>query len=172
MKIGSMTPDKIASSPGSSRARDAHTGESALRKAMHAALRGGTIAVLATAAPRGGALSTALCSWIVAKGPHRLALALDKRSAAHANIRAGSDQVAIEVMADEVLLSIRGNAEIAEETMSSTPFPCALVCIDVVEIRNHMLVGLQFRGPRYLFTPDKEHRSAVESKIFEELERA
>jgi len=146
--------------------------ETALRKAMHDAVRGGTIAVLATAAPHGGALSTALCSWIVAKGPHRLALALDKRSAAYTNIQAGSDHLAIEVMADDVLLSIRGRAEIVEQAMSSTPFPCALVCIDVVEIRDHMLEGLKFHGPRYMFSEDKEHRSGVERKIFAELERA
>ena len=167
-----MARDPRSSSHDISDGPDSRAGaEGALRKAMHDAVRGGTIAVLATAAPHGGALSTALCSWIVAKGPHRLALALDKRSAAHTNIRAGSDYVAVEVMADDVLLSIRGKAEIVEETMSSTPFPCALVCVDVVEIRDHMLTGLKFHGPRYIFTADKLHRSDIERKIFAELER-
>jgi len=155
---------------GGPAASSAHS-EAALRKAMHESLRGGTVVVLASVAP-GGAASTALCSWIVAKGPQRLALALDKRSSAYGSIVAGSRFVALEVMADGVLLSIRGRAEIAQETMSAPPFPCALVCVDVVEIRDHMLEGLEFHGPRYVFSDEKGHRAGIERRIFEELEQA
>jgi hypothetical protein len=145
--------------------------EAALRKAMHESLRGGTVLVLASISPD-GVPSTALCSWVVAKGPQRLAMALDKRGAAYASIAAGSNQVALEVMADDVLLAIRGTATIEEQSMTSTPFPCALVCVDVAEIRSHMFAGIEFKGPRYLFAPGKERRKAVEGAIFEELERA
>ena len=145
--------------------------DASLRKAMHESLRGGTVVVLATISPT-GTPSTALCSWVVAKGTERLAMALDKRGAAYSNIAAGVDQVALEVMADGVLLGIRGRATIDEETMTSTPFPCALVCVDVTEIRSHMFQGIEFEGPRYLFAPGKEHRNAIERAIFEELERA
>lgn len=147
------------------------TDEAALRKAMHDLLRGGTVVVLASVSPE-GAPSTALCSWIVAKGPHRLAIALDKRGSAYASIAAGSCHVALEVMADDILLSIRGHATIQKDTLETVPFPCALVFVDVDEIRNHMIGGMQFHGPRYRFTDTKEHRGDIERKIFEELERA
>ena len=138
---------------------------------MHGVLRGGTIVVLASVSPA-GVPSTALCSWIVAKGPHLLALALDKRSSAFTSIAARSDQIALEIMADDILLSVRGRARIARETLDAVPFPCALVELDVAEIRNHMLGGMRFQGPRYTFSTGKEHRGDTERKIFDELERA
>ena len=147
------------------------TGESALRKAMHDLLRGGTVVVLASVSPD-GVPSTALCSWIVAKGHQRLAMALDKRSSAYTSIAAGSDQIALEVMADGILLSIRGKAFIDRDTLDTVPFPCALAIVHVDEIRDHMISGLEFHGPRYTFTGGKEHRSEVEGQIFKELERS
>jgi hypothetical protein len=146
-------------------------GQAALRKAMHDLLRGGTVVVLASVSAD-GVPSTALCSWIVAKGPARLAIALDKRSSAYTSIAAGSDQVALEIMADGILLSIRGSAIIERDTLDLVPFPCALALVEVKEIRDHMIDGLQFHGPRYHYTEGKEHRGDVERKIFEELERA
>jgi hypothetical protein len=144
--------------------------EDALRKAMHELLRGGTVVVLASVSPD-GLPSTALCSWIVAKGPQRLAIALDKRSSAYTSVATGSDQIALEIMADGILLSIRGKATIERDTLDSVPFPCALATVEVKEIRDHMIGGLQFHGPRYKYTEGKEHRGDVERKIFEELER-
>lgn len=147
------------------------TGETALRTAMHELLRGGTVVVLASVSPE-GVPSTALCSWIVAKGPRKLALALDKRSSAYTSVRAGYNSIALEVMADDIILSIRGVATIGRETLESVPFPCALVLVEVSEIRDHMVSGLQFRGPRYAFEDGKEHRSDLERAIFAELEKA
>jgi len=147
------------------------TGETALRTAMRELLRGGTVVVLASVSPE-GVPSTALCSWIVAKGPARLAMALDKRSSAYTSIAAGSDQIALEIMADGILLSIRGKAVIERDTLEKVPFPCALAVVDVDEIRNHMISGLEFRGPRYTYSGGKEHRSDVERQIFKELEDA
>jgi hypothetical protein len=146
------------------------SGENALRRAMHELLRGGTVVVLASIAPD-GTPSTALCSWIVAKGPQRLALALDKRSSAYTSIAAGSNQIALEVMADDILLSIRGRASIEKDSLESVPFPCALVSLDVLEIRDHMLEGVRFHGPHYAFARGKEHRTDVERKIFDELNK-
>lgn len=150
---------------------DDNAGENALRTAMHDLLKGGTVVVLASVSPE-GVPSTALCSWIVAKGPQRLAMALDKRSSAYTSIAAGSNQIALEVMADNILLSIRGDAHIIRESLDGVPFPCALVGVDVKEIRDHMVSGLSFRGPRYNYASGKEHRSDIERRIFEDLHRA
>jgi hypothetical protein len=145
--------------------------EVALRAAMHDLLKGGTVVVLASVSPE-GVPSTALCSWIVAKGPQRLMMALDKRSSAYTSIAAGSNQIALEVMADNILLSIRGDADVVRESLDTVPFPCALVGVDVKEIRNHMVSGLKFQGPRYNFVSGKEHRSDIERQIFDDLHRA
>ena len=149
----------------------ASSGEAALRKAMHELLRGGTVVVLASVSPD-CVPTTALCSWIVAKGAHKLAMAIDKRSSAYTSFSQGSNHVALEIMADDILLSVRGTATIVKDTLASVPFPCALVTVDVNEIRDHMVGGLEFRGPRYKFMDDKEHRHDVERKILDELERA
>jgi hypothetical protein len=146
-------------------------GEDALRTAMHGLLRGGTVVVLASVS-RTGVPSTALCSWIVAKGPHLLAMALDKRSSAFANIAAGSNQIALEVMADDILLSIRGIARVERETLGAVPFPCALVTVQVAEIRDHMIGGMRFKGPRYVYEAGKEHRTSLERLIFDELAKS
>jgi hypothetical protein len=145
-------------------------GQEALREAMRDLLRGGTVVVLASVSPD-GVPSTALVSWIVAKGPRRLAMALDKRGSAYTSIVAGSNQIALEIMADDILLSIRGVARIEKDGLQSVPFPCALAMVSVDEIRNHMVSGLRFHGPRYAYARDKEHRGDVERQIFEELER-
>ncbi|HXW77237.1 MAG TPA: hypothetical protein VEJ20_07510 [Candidatus Eremiobacteraceae bacterium] len=146
-----------------------HDGEDALRQAMHGLVRGGTIVVLASVSPE-GVVSTALCSWIVAKGPRHLAMALDVRSSAYASIRAGCDQIALEIMADDILLSVRGRASVGSEWLDDVPFPCALVWVEVIEIRSHMIEGLRFAAPRYVFADDKRHRADVEQRIFAQLE--
>jgi len=62
--------------------------EAELRRLLHGALRGGTSVVLATVS-EDGVPSTALNSWIVAKDERIVALAVDARSSAYANISAG-----------------------------------------------------------------------------------
>jgi hypothetical protein len=99
-------------------------------------------------------------------------MALDKRSSAYTSIAAGSNQIALEIMADGILLSIRGEAMVENEALKSVPFPCALISVAVKEIRDHMIGGLKFHGPRYVYEDAKEHRGDVERLIFEELAKA
>jgi hypothetical protein len=116
--------------------------------------------------------STAFCSWVVAANPETIALALDSRSTAHRNITAGNRQVALEVLADDLILSVRGEATIVKAQLDSVPFPCALVTVSIVDVRDHGVSGVIFQAPRYLFADDKGHRGDVERAIFEELTRA
>lgn len=142
-----------------------------LGEALRAALKRGTGAILATVA-EDGLPSTAFCSWMVSAGPERLALALDSRSTAHRNIAAGSAKVALEILADDLILAVRGEARIIKEQLRTVPFPCALVSVMVAEIRDHGVDGVVFTAPTYLFADGKEHRGEVESAIFEELGEA
>ena len=139
-----------------------------IRSALLGALQRGTSVVLATVSSE-DIPSTAFCSWVVAANPDTIALALDSRSTAHRNIMAGNKQVALEVLADDMILSVRGEAYVVKEQLRSVPFPCALVTVSIVDVRDHGVGGVIFKAPQYLFADGKEHRGEVERAIFEEL---
>ncbi len=139
-----------------------------IRSALNSALQRGTSVVLATLSDD-DVPSTAFCSWVVAANPDTLALALDSRSTAHRNITAGNTTVALEVLADDLILSVRGEARIVKEQLQSVPFPCSLVTVTIADVRDHGADGIIFTAPRYLFADGKEHRDEVERAIFAEL---
>jgi hypothetical protein len=141
-----------------------------LRRLLCGALKGGTAVVLATVSDD-GTPTTALNTWVVAKDEYTVAFALDKRSSAFANISAGRPGVAFELLADDLVLAVRGQATIIKERLASVPFPCALAHIRVDAVRDHTVGGLHFTAPRYSYAEDKEHRSDIERLIFEELVR-
>lgn len=141
---------------------------SEIRPALLRALQRGTSVVLATVSVE-DVPSTAFCSWVVAADPDTIALALDSRSTAHRNILAGNSMVALEVLADDMILSVRGEARIVKEQLRSVPFPCALVTVSIADVRDHGVGGVIFKAPEYLFADGKEHREEVERTIFEEL---
>src|ERR1700680_2150930 len=142
--------------------------EHELRRAMRAALGGGTAAVVATVS-KDGVPATALCTWIVAGEASSVAIALDHRSSAYANIAAGNKRVAMEVLADDLVIAARGEARIVRPTMASVPFPCAAVVVHINEIRDHSVRGIGFYAPTYEFGVDKQHRGDVERAVFAEL---
>jgi hypothetical protein len=141
-----------------------------LRTLLRGALQGGTSVVLATVGAD-SVPSTALNSWIVAKDERIVALAMDTRSSAYANISAGRRGVAFELLADDLILAVRGTAVVVKERLASVAFPCALVHISVDAIRDHTVPEVRFQGPRYTYADHKGHRSDVETAIFEELAR-
>jgi hypothetical protein len=142
--------------------------EHELRRAMRAALGGGTAAVVATVS-KDGVPATALCTWVVAGASSSVAIALDHRSSAYINIASGNTRVAMEVLADDLVIAARGDATIVRQSMSSVPFPCAAVVVHISEIRDHSVRGIRFHAPTYEFGVDKQHRGDVERSVFEEL---
>ena len=140
----------------------------ALRSALHDSLQGGTSVVLATLSVDERP-STAFCSWVLSLAGGQIAVALDSRSTAHHNITQGRTAVALEVLADELVLSVRGVAHIVKEQLRSVPFPCSLVSVSVDEVRDHAVQGVHFQAPRYMWADGKEHRGEVERAIFKEL---
>jgi hypothetical protein len=142
--------------------------EHELRRAMRAALGGGTAAVVATVS-KDGVPATALCTWVVAGAGTSVAIALDHRSSAYVNIASGNTRVAMEVLADDLVIAARGDAIVARQSMSSVPFPCAAVIVHISEIRDHSVRGIRFHAPTYEFGVDKQHRGDVERAVFEEL---
>lgn len=142
--------------------------ERELRHAMRAALGGGTAAVVATVS-KDGIPATALCTWVVAGASGSVAIALDHRSSAFANIASGGTHVAMEILADDLVIAARGQAHIARDSMDAVPFPCAAVVVQISEIRDHSVRGIRFHAPTYEFGTDKKHRGDVERAIFAEL---
>jgi hypothetical protein len=142
--------------------------EHELRRAMRAALGGGTAAVVATVS-KDGVPATALCTWVVAGAASTVAIALDHRSSAYVNIASGNTRVAMEVLADDLVIAARGEASIVRQSMTTVPFPCAAIVVHIAEIRDHSVRGIRFHAPTYEFGIDKQHRGDVERAVFAEL---
>lgn len=143
-------------------------GDAELREALHAGLQRGASVVLATLSADGKP-SSAFCSWVLSVGNDQIAVALDSRSTAHRNITLGNNFVALEVLADGLIVSVRGAAAVVKEQLRTVPFPCALVTVSIAEVRDHAVPGVHFQAPRYLWADGKQHRGEVERAIFEEL---
>ncbi|MBC5808840.1 MAG: pyridoxamine 5'-phosphate oxidase family protein [Candidatus Eremiobacter antarcticus] len=139
-----------------------------LQKSLDTALQRGTSVVLATVSAD-GTPSTAFCTWVISTGPQTIALALDSRGTAYRNIASENRLVAIEVLADNLILSVRARASIIKTQLRSVPFPCALVEAAVIDVRDHGVRGVHFSAPHYVFPDGKDHRAEVERSIFEEL---
>ena len=139
-----------------------------LRRAMRAALGGGTAAVVASVS-KDGIPATALCTGVVAGPAGSVAIALDHRSSAYINIASGSVHIALEILADDLVIAARGDARVVRERMASVPFPCAAVEVQITEIRDHSVRGIRFHAPTYVFDADKKHRGDVERAVFAEL---
>jgi len=130
-------------------------------------IAGGETCVVATV-DETGRPNTTLMTWVVARNPQTLAMAVDQRSRTIKNVRANG-RVAIEVLGDDLCYGLRGTAVVEKELMESPPFPCALVAVRIEDVRDHAAAGVRFRGPRYSFQPGKEHRKGVEETVYEEL---
>jgi len=133
-------------------------------------LLGGQTCVVATVDEKARPLTT-LMTWVVARDPQTVTIAVDTRSKALRNIRS-NPHVAIEVLGDDLCYGLRGTAVIEKERMESAPFPCALVAVRIEECRDHGAAGVKFVGPRYSYHAGKEHRSDVEKAVYAELKGA
>ena len=128
---------------------------------------GGETCIVATV-DEAGLPNTTLMTWVVARNPQTIAMAVDQRSRTIKNIRV-NPKVAVEILGDDLCYGLRGTAVIEKETMKSAPFPCALVAVRIEDCRDHGAAGVKFVGPSYSFHEGKEHRRDVEEKVFAEL---
>ena len=131
-------------------------------------LLGGQTCVVATVDEQGAPMTT-LMTWVVARNPRELSMAIDTRGRALRNVRANG-RIAVEVLGDDLCFGLRGTATVEKELMASTPFPSALVTLRLDEVRDHSAPGIRFVGPTYSFHPGKEHRAGVEEAVFQELQ--
>jgi hypothetical protein len=130
-------------------------------------LLGGQTCVVATIDEHGHPMTT-LMTWVVARNPQTLGLAVDTRNKSLSNMRK-HPKIAVEVLGDDLCYGLRGVAVIEKELMETAPFPCALVAMRVEEVRDHGAAGVKFVGPRYSYHLGKEHRADFEKAVFSEL---
>lgn len=130
-------------------------------------LLGGQTCVVATVDEEARPMTT-LMTWVVARNPQTITVAIDTRGRALRNVRK-NPHVAIEVLGDDLCYGLRGTAVIEKELLEAAPFPCALVAVHIEECRDHGAAGVKFVGPTYAFHPGKEHRKGLEESIFKEL---
>ena len=130
-------------------------------------LLGGKTCVVATVDEERRPMTT-LMTWVVARNPQTMALAIDARGKSLGNIRK-NPQIAIEVLGDDLCYGLRGVAVVEKEQMQAAPFPCALVAVRIEEVRDHGAAGVKFVGPTYSFHAGKEHRADCERAVFAEL---
>jgi flavin reductase (DIM6/NTAB) family NADH-FMN oxidoreductase RutF len=130
-------------------------------------LMGGKTCVIATVDEH-GLPQTTLMTWVVARNPQTLTIAVDTRSRALRALRANG-KIAVEVLGDDLCYGLRGTALVEKELMQSAPFPCALVAVKLEDLRDHGAAGVRFVGPSYSFHAGKEHRRGVEEAVFAEL---
>ncbi len=130
-------------------------------------LLGGQTCVVATVDEKARPMTT-LMTWVVARNPQTLTMAVDTRGKALRGIRA-NPHVAVEVLGDDLCYGLRGTAVIEKERMQAAPFPCALVGVRIEECRDHGAAGVRFVGPSYSYHAGKEHRSEVEKAVYAEL---
>ncbi|MGH8933096.1 MAG: pyridoxamine 5'-phosphate oxidase family protein [Egibacteraceae bacterium] len=123
--------------------------------------------VLATVDTTGAAYTT-LVSWVTAHDDRTVCLALDARGSALRNLQ-HTPWVALEVLAPDRVVGIRGTARVRHRQMSASPFPSVLVEIDVVASRDHTGHGIVWQGPAYHYVEGKEHRYSVERAVLDEL---
>lgn len=123
--------------------------------------------IVATIDPDGRPATTFM-GWVLVKDERTLRLCVDRRSRTFQNLVERS-AIAVELLADGLVWGVKGTARVVKEQLESTPFPCAAVEVAVDEARDHGAPGTLFVGPRYSYREDKQHRHALEARMYEEL---
>lgn len=111
------------------------------------ALAGGRLVVVATVDERGWPY-TMVMNWAAARDARTIRLSLDSRTHTLANIRRNG-RVMLEVLADGVIMGVRGSARIIQEQMAHAPIPSAMVEVAVEHVKDDLIDGVEFTGPSF-----------------------
>jgi len=111
------------------------------------ALAGGRLVVVATIDEEGWPY-TMVMNWAAARDAKTVRLSLDRRTRTLANIRRNG-RVMLEVLADGVIVGVRGSARIIQEQMAHAPIPSAMVEVTVELVKDDLIDGVEFTGPSF-----------------------
>jgi hypothetical protein len=130
-------------------------------------LRRPQLAFLATSSAAGRPATT-LLSWLYAVDRGRVLLALDRRGLAYSDLLE-NPYAAIEVILPGFVASLRGSVEMVADELCRAPFCCTAALLEIEEVRDHAVAGVDVAPPGYRFTVGREGYVAAEAAVFEEL---
>ncbi|WP_428908781.1 pyridoxamine 5'-phosphate oxidase family protein [Niallia sp. Krafla_26] len=111
-------------------------------------------------------------SWVFAKDPNTIFLAINNRSRIVRNIQ-GNAQVVLNVVALESTYSIIGEAIIRQEYVEGIPLKLALIELNIKEVRDVMFYGAKMTNvPTYDKTYDLEAAKRLDQQVMEALKKA
>lgn len=146
--------------------------EPSLIKPLYEELQKERFVVVATVDHLSGGPYVNAISWILAKDEKTVYFAIDNRSKAVANIK-NNNQVVINMIANETVYSISGEATIRTEEIEDVPLKLALVELRIQEVRDVMFYGSVItEEPAYNKSYDKLAASRLDSQVMEALRKA
>ena len=131
------------------------------------ALIGGRLVVVATVDEQGWPY-TMVMNWAAARDAKTVRLSLDRRTRTLANIRRNG-RVMLEVLADGVIVGVRGSARIIQEEMAHAPIPSAMVELTVETVKRDLPQGVGVTAPVFDWGPLGSYMVPIEEKMFEEM---
>lgn len=119
----------------------------------------------------GGPNITAI-SWVLAKDENTIAFAVDNRSRIIDNVN-HNRKIVINLIANESVYSIQGDAFIKKEKLEEVPLKLALVEIKINEVRDVMFYGSKIiTEPAYDKTYDKDAAVRLDRQVMDAIRKA
>lgn len=129
------------------------------------ALREERIVTIATIDFEKGCPNVSAISWVYSMNPSTIRFAVDKRSRIVENIRHHSS-VVLNVMADESVFSINGEANIIADQMEEVPLKLSLIEVSIEEVRDVMFYGAKLAvEPKYEKTYDLRAAAKLDGQV-------
>lgn len=146
--------------------------ETKLIQSLFQELQKSRLVTIATVDHETGGPNVCAISWILAKDETTIYFAIDIRSRVIENIRE-NDQVVINLIANESVYSISGNAKIKEEKIEGVPLKLALVELKINEVRDVMFYGSKITvEPQYDKTYDRVAAERLDKQVMDALRKA
>lgn len=146
--------------------------EPSLIKPLYEELQKERFVVVATVDSTNGGPYVNAISWILAKDEKTIYFAIDQRSKTVENIK-NNNKVVINIIANETVYAISGDASIKTEEIKNVPLKLALVELRIQEVRDVMFYGsVIIEEPAYNKSYDKVAASRLDNQVMAALRKA
>ena len=146
--------------------------EPELTKPLLDSLQSEQFALLSTIDLETGSPMINAISWLYAKDPHTVFLAINKRSRIVQNIQ-GNPKVTLNAVALESTYSIIGEAIVKQEHIEGIPLKLSLIQLTIKEVRDVMFYGSKITNVlQYDKTYDLEAAKRLDQQVMDALKKA
>lgn len=119
-----------------------------------------------------GGPNVSAVSWVLAKDENTIAFAVDNRSRVIENIN-HNRKIVINLIANESVYSIQGDAVIKKEKLEAVPLKLALIEVKISEVRDVMFYGSKIiTEPTYDKTYDKDAAARLDKQVMDAIRKA